>query len=264
MDHRIEYLGTELYYRTYGTGQPLFFIHGFGEDGRVFENQVNEFESSYRVIVPDLPGSGQSEFNHDINSMESYAACITAILDLEKTPAAVIIGHSMGGYITLAMAEKFAARVLSFGLFHSSALPDDEEKKKSRKKSIKFIEEKGARIFMEEFLPKLFSERFKKEHQAVIDHLIARYANFDPRSLVQYTKAMMQRPDRTIILKEWLKPVLMIIGEEDTAIPLQGSLQQTHLPKLSYIHIGRETGHMGMFEDPAGCNKIIRAFLDNL
>ncbi len=263
MEQRIAYKGQEIVYHTYGKGNPLLLIHGFAEDATIFSNQVSFLEKKYLVIVPDLPGSGQSAFNESINSIDGYAEAMLAVLAAEKISKATVIGHSMGGYITLAIAEKFPERLETFGLFHSSAYADDEEKKKTRAKSIDFIKEHGAAKFLEESIPKLFGEKFKKENPDKVKELVKKYSGFDARALVQYTRAMMQRPDRTAVLKAWKKPILMIIGEEDSAIPFQLSLQQSHLPTLCYIHIAKETGHMGMIEESSSCNEVILEFLDN-
>ena len=262
MDHFIESKGTQLFYRTYGKGKPLVFVHGFAEDGNIFSNQIPFFEKNYHVIVPDLPGSGQSEFNQSIDTIEGYAEAILAVLDAEKISKAIVIGHSMGGYITLALADKSPHRLETFGLFHSSAYGDDDEKKKARNKSIDFIKEHGAAKFLEESIPKLFGEKFRKDHPEKVREVVDRYTGFEARALIQYTKAMMQRPDRTHVLKSWDFPILMIIGEKDSAIPFELSLQQSHLPTLCYIHIGKETGHMGMIEESISCNQIILDFIE--
>lgn len=263
MDKRISFKSGELFYRISGKNRPVILLHGFGEDGTIFENQINALKEKNQLIIPDLPGSGRSDFIPGDLQMEDYAQAVIHILDEEKLEKCMIIGHSMGGYITLAIAEKHPERLSSFGLFHSSAYADDEEKKKSRLKSISFIQDHGSRKFLEESIPKLFSERFKKEQPDKVNEIIDRYAHFQPEVLIQYTRAMMNRPDRTTILKDWKQPILMIIGEEDNAVPLTHSLQQSHLPKLCYIHIAKDTGHMGMLEDSVSCNKIIQSFLDS-
>ena len=263
MEHHITYKGKDIFYTTYGKGDPLLLIHGFAEDATIFVNQVSFLEKKYFIIVPDLPGSGQSAYNESVNTIEGYAEAVLAVLDAEKIAKATVIGHSMGGYITLAIAEKFPERLITFGLFHSSAYADDEEKKKTRSKSIDFINEHGAEKFLEESIPKLFAEKFKKENPDKVKELVKKYAGFDARTLVQYTKAMMQRPDRTVVLKTWKKPILMIIGEEDSAIPFALSLQQSHLPTLCYIHIAKQTGHMGMIEESGSCNEVILDFLED-
>jgi pimeloyl-ACP methyl ester carboxylesterase len=111
-----------VYYRIEGKGQPVVLVHGFSEDGTVWENQVENLKNKFQLIIPDLPGSGQSPINDANWSMEYFAACIRTILDKENIATVTMIGHSMGGYITLAFADVWPDRLQSFGLFHSTAL----------------------------------------------------------------------------------------------------------------------------------------------
>jgi pimeloyl-ACP methyl ester carboxylesterase len=73
--------------------------------------------------------------------------------------------------------------------------------------------------------------------------------------------AMIQRPDRTPVLKQSKVPVLFVMGQHDTAVPLQDGLKQCHLPQLSYIHILERTGHMGMIEERERANLILSQFV---
>ena len=172
-----------------------------------------------------------------------------------------MVGHSMGGYITLAFAEKYPERLTSFALFHSSAYADNEEKKVARRKNIGFILNNGSAKFLAQAIPSLFHEKYKTEHPEGVVELIERYANFSPQALVSYTEAMINRPDRTAVLKGSRCPVLFILGEHDTAIPLQQGLEQCHLPEFSYIYICTDSGHMGMLEEQAFCTKAVIDFL---
>ena len=109
--------------------------------------------------------------------------------------------------------------------------------------------------------PDFFLTHFKAEHPEEIRKLIDRYANFKPESLVQYLDAMKHRPATTGVLKSITKPVLFIMGEEDKAVPLKDSLEQCHLPRISYIHILTHTAHMGMIENTSLCNSFVDRFL---
>jgi pimeloyl-ACP methyl ester carboxylesterase len=170
----------------------------------------------------------------------------------------------MGGYITLAFAEKYPQFLKAFGLFHSSSYPDSEEKKEARRKSIDLIRQYGSAKFIEQSTPNLFSENFKKKHPDIVQELVARYTNFSATALVQYYEAMMQRPDRTEILQKFEGPILFIMGKHDNAIPLEHSLQQCHLPDLSYTLILENSGHMGMLEEAEKSSPFIEKFLTEI
>ena len=253
----------EIFYRISGTGKPVMFLHGFGEDGAVWDEMIYHLEKHFQCIVPDLPGSGHSIMKSGEWSMEGLAESVAAILDMEEIPVLTMIGHSMGGYITLAFAEKYPASLSGLGLFHSSGLADSAEKKETRRRGIEFIEQHGQTKFLEQATPNLFSQSSRDKSPQIVREIIDRFTNFQDMALVHYYEAMMQRPDRTHILKSYPGPVLFILGEHDTAIPLTDGLGQTHLPRLSYIHILRNSGHMGMIEETDKCREILQKFLQD-
>jgi len=205
MDKKLETGGRKLFYRVFGNGKPVMLIHGFGETGDVWKNQIARLGAHFQLIVPDLPGSGQSDIIDDM-SMEGIAESLKAILDKENDKASpsgnvrvAMIGHSMGGYIALAFADKYSDCLAALGLFHSTAFADSEEKKETRKKGIGFIRQHGAFEFLKNSTPNLFSPFSKAEKQELIDGFIRSLNNFSAQSLVSYYEAMMQRPDRTHI-----------------------------------------------------------------
>jgi pimeloyl-ACP methyl ester carboxylesterase len=254
----------KIFYRVEGNGRPILFVHGFGETGEVWNNQVSFFGDKFTLIIPDLPGSGKSDLVEDM-SMEGMAEVIQEIAKEEVSTSAeklVIIGHSMGGYITLAYAEKYPDQLQAFGLFHSTAFPDTEEKKAARRKGIGFIQENGGFEFLRTTSPNLFSPAFKAENQSIVDSFIESLNNFSPESLVYYYQAMISRPDRTNLLKNAKIPVLFIMGEHDTAILLQDTLKLCSLPEKAYIHILRKSGHMGMMEEADLSNDFLKQFFD--
>ena len=279
MNKYFSYQNKKIFYRIFGNGKPVILIHGFGEDGEVWRNQApsnspeggelaspqsqlveNSLIKKFQFIIPDLPGSGKSEMIDDM-SMEGMAEVIHSIIHNENIETCTVIGHSMGGYITLALAEKYWNHLNGFSLFHSSAYADSEEKKAIRRKGIEFIYQHGAFEFLKTTTPNLFSSKTKDKTPGLIGKQVDSLSNFSSAALVSYSKAMIQRPDRTAIIRNTSVPVLFIMGENDNAVPLQDSLQQCHLPEKSYIHILHHSGHMGMLEEPEKCNLILEKFL---
>ena len=242
-----------LFCRDIGTGPVVLLLHGFAEDGTTWDNLAGPLSAHCRLIIPNLPAS---------SSIEDLAATIASLLDHLGIDKCIMIGHSMGGYITLAFAEKYPDRLTAFGLFHSTAYPDNEEKKAVRRKSIDFIRKNGSDLFIRQSTPALFGQYTHQHHPELIDAMIDRYINFSPDTLIAWYQAMITRPDRTAVLREFYSPVLFIIGEEDTIVPLQSSLEQSHLPAVSHIHLVKNTGHEGMHEAPETCIDIIKDFIN--
>lgn len=260
-EHALIEKDLSLFYKISGKGDPVVLVHGFGEDSSIWDSMIGDLKKDYMLIIPDLAGSGRSTGNMEHISMESLAGHMNMILEKENIESCYMIGHSMGGYVTLAFAEKFSAKLQGLGLFHSSSFADNDEKKEARKKNIDFIKKHGSAKFIEQATPNLFSEEFRKNHPEVVNELVRKYSGFSPTSLVAYTEAMMARPDRSEVLKTIDKPVLLIIGEYDTAVPLEQSLKLCKIADFGYIYIGAQSGHMGMLEEPEFCLKAIRDFL---
>lgn len=265
----IVYKDATIFYTVSGKGKTIVLIHGFGEDGSIWNEQVDFLKHHFCVIVPDIPGSGNSSFLKDA-TIDVYAEIIKEIINAEaqklppgKNDKITIIGHSMGGYITLAFVEKFPEYLNSFGLFHSSAFADEQEKIDGRLKAIEFIKINGANAFLKTSIPTLFTKQFSEKNSEKICTLVENGKKFTDETLIQYYNAMINRPDRTAILKSFNKPVLFIIGEHDSAIPLDISLQQCYLPAQSHVHILSESAHMGMWEEKDKVNTLILNFLVN-
>jgi pimeloyl-ACP methyl ester carboxylesterase len=253
---------SKIFYRIIGNGKPVVLLHGFGEDGTIWQNQIEFLKNHFQLIVPDLPGSGQSAVmsNRLAVSIEAYAEIVSAVLLGEKIGNCIMIGHSMGGYITLAVAEKYPHLIKAFGLFHSSAFADSDEKKATRLKAIEFIKNNGAYEFLKTSIPGLFLH--SENYQPCIN-LIEKAKQFTAEALIQYYQAMIARPDRTEILKSFAGPILFIIGEHDKAIPFEQSMQQCYWPAQSHIHILRNSAHIGMWEEGEKVNTILLQFLQH-
>jgi pimeloyl-ACP methyl ester carboxylesterase len=177
---------------------------------------------------------------------------------------ATFIGHSMGGYVALAFAEKYPEFLKAVGLFHSTAFADTEEKKETRRKGISFIQQHGGPEFLKTTIPNLYAPVTKEVRPELIEQQLAGVNNFSGEALVRYYEAMMQRPDRTEVLRNSKVPVLFIMGRFDTAVPLEDMLKQCHLPKVSYIHILERSGHNGMIEEGPESNKNLSDFITTI
>lgn len=252
-----------LHYRTAGEGMPVMLLHGFAEDHSIWDETFTALASKYKLIVPDLPGSGFSEIT-DVLTIDSMADACLAIIEREDCGPCVLIGHSMGGYVSLAIAEKSPELTGGLVLFHSSAFADDEEKKATRKKNISFILAQGSGAFIKQATPTLFSEKSKAMRPQMIESLIDKYSDFEAESLVAYQQAMINRPERLHILESIVKPVFFIIGKEDKAIPYDLSIRQSHLPSVAYIHVLEDSGHMGMLEQFDESVEVLEIYLAEL
>ena len=264
MQKTVAYEGADLAYEDVGQGPVLVLIHGFEGDATVWRYQAAFLRDRYRLIIPDLPGRGQSPFPGAITpgarawSLDACADRVHAILRHEHVHHSVVIGHSMGGYVTMALVERYPEVLSGFGLFHSTAYADSEEKIKARRRWIAFIRDNGPGPFLKQVVPNLFAETYRAEHPGEIDSLIRRGSQFDGETLIAYYEAMIARPDRRRLLKDL--PVLFIIGEKDAAVSPADSLEQVRLPGISFMHYLEGVAHMGMWEATDEANRALLEF----
>jgi len=255
------YLPQKLAYRAEGQGTPVVLLHGFCEDSSVWELlKAGLLEASCQVVSIDLPGFGGSEAVPGI-SIAQMAEAVQAVLSELGIARGVLIGHSMGGYVSLAYARRFPERLLGLGLFHSHPYPDSEEKQASRQKSADFIRRQGHALFVKQLIPSLFAPKFARDNAMLIHKLSYQAARYPSEGIIAALEAMAQRPDESKTLTGLAVPVLFIIGKEDAAIPADQSMAQTHLPERASIHILEKIGHMGMLEAPAKTLAILREFI---
>lgn len=260
MRKQAPYKNHTLEYEARGSGPAVVLLHGFGETASVWEQQVDRLEKNYRVLVPALPGTSGSEALDDM-SLESMADSIYFLLQHEGIHQCFLIGHSMGGYIALAFAEKYSSLLLGLGLFHSSAYADSAEKIATRRKGIAFMQQHGGYEFLKTSVPNLYSSATKTHRAALIEEHLSTVKDMPGSSLIAYYESMIRRPDRTGVLKTIRVPVLFVLGKEDAAAPLEQGLEQCSLPDLCYIHILDQSGHMGMREETEKSNGLLSEYL---
>ncbi|MES2265412.1 MAG: alpha/beta hydrolase [Bacteroidota bacterium] len=116
--------GTEIYYKDWGTGQPIVFHHGWPLSGDDWDGQMMFFlEQGYRVIAHDRRGHGRSSQTAVGNDMETYAADVaelTAALDLKD---AIHIGHSTGGGEVIRYVAKYGMGRVAKAVLISAVTP---------------------------------------------------------------------------------------------------------------------------------------------
>jgi pimeloyl-ACP methyl ester carboxylesterase len=252
------------YYKKIGNGPSVLLIHGFGEDATIWSNQIAYLQDQYTVVIPDLPGSGKSNLPSTEISIELLADFVFEIVEQEQIRQVILLGHSMGGYITAAFAKKYPDRLLGIGFIHSSVYADDDLKKETRLKSIQLIErgEEEKIEFLKIAIPNLYAEHSKLNRKPEIQQHLTNAFSISSSTLIAYTKAMMLRPDNSQLLTEWNKPVLFVVGNEDKAVPPKDNFKQSALSKDCSIYLLTNVGHMSMVEDADQLNKIINRFLE--
>ncbi len=223
----------------------LVFLHGFGEDERVWEDFLPFHSFTFSTICP-----GYAEWT-DCATLADYARKIVASLPSDSH--FILVGHSMGGYIALEIASQFPERVKKVVMLHSTFLPDTEEKKINRDRTAELLAKKGTGFFIGPFLPNLFATA----SQELISTLASRYRELSAAGLIAATKAMRDRNDFTTFVQTTNIPFLFILGEQDALISPESI---TRFVTKSVV-ILPNVGHQGTYEAPEAVAVAINQFV---
>lgn len=254
-----------LHFEENGTGIPLLLIHGFPFSGRMWAGQLKRLAGKSQVLVPDLPGFGESPAGADTASVDQYAEDCLAILDaLDIMEPVVIGGLSMGGYIALAAARVFPLRIRGLILASTRAGADSTEGKATRDKTIAQVKESGASVVVESMYPKLLSPETYKSKPAIATELREIMSGATPKGVVAALSAMRDRLDSTELLPNLHMPVLIVHGKDDQIIPPAEAEAMAKAIPHNDAHILDHAGHLPNLEQPDEFNRIVEKFLAKL
>jgi pimeloyl-ACP methyl ester carboxylesterase len=211
------------------------------------------------VVTLDLPGFGKSSLpSSSPFTLEDVAREVLSFVREKNYIRPVIVGHSLGGYVTLALAEQAPELLAGICLFHSTGFADSEEKRQSRNKVLEFIEKQGVQAFTSNFIGPLYAD---PQHHSITK--VKNIAVQSSREAVEgYTRAMRDRKDRTHVIGDFKNPILLLGGEKDAGIPPDTLARQARLNPNTEVVILPEVAHMGMFEAEGTCVKKISNFVE--
>ena len=243
-----------VHYKDEGKGETLLLLHGFCESSEIWDDFRDTLAKRYRVITPDLLGHGETlppavrNINGEyVNTMEMQAESAAAVLMSAGVGRCTVVGHSMGGYTALAVAELFPEKVKGLCLFHSTAMADPEEKKGDRDKAIDAVK-KDKKAFLEGLIPKMFAPANVGKMKDYVGKVLSIAMNTHEDGLIAALAGMRDRKDRQHVLESASYPVLFIIGKDDLLIPPDRTLPLIVKPVHAEVLLLSGVGHMGFYE----------------
>lgn len=232
--------------------RSVCLIHGHGVDASIWEGIYADLVLEASVSKPDVAQCT------NLITIEAYADEIKKRLKVEGIQQVILVGHSMGGYIALAFAEKYPEQMAGLVLYHSTAVADDENRQEVRRQAIEGLQKQGSAPFIQKQLPKMVAPNYPPEKT---EQLVERYQNLPADALIAGLKAMAARPDRTHVLRNALYPVLLVLGDQDQLIPLEKIAHLTDLSDRISVAIIERAGHLSMVEQPQQSVQVLRNYL---
>jgi pimeloyl-ACP methyl ester carboxylesterase len=245
----IKFQKKNINYTDQGKGKVIVLLHGFTESLRIWTSFAAQLSVKYRVIAIDLPGHGKSDCLGAIHGMELMADVVFALLKKLRIGKCMMVGHSMGGYIALAFAEKYPERLHGFSLFHSHCFADTSAEQENRNRTIGIVNHDKF-SYVAQFIPSLFPVEVHKKFSRQIERLIQRASKMPKEGVIAALEGMKNRKDMSSLLKTTRLPVLFILGLKDSRVPATRLWEMISLPAVSEILLLRDCGHMGYIESP--------------
>jgi pimeloyl-ACP methyl ester carboxylesterase len=242
------------------SSQTFVLIHGYGFESRIWDPVESAFDG-YKVIRLSLPGFGNKDISGPY-TIELLAKHYWEELTSQGESNVHLIGHSMGGYVCIEMVAQQSDRVASLCLLHSHVFADAEEKKKARTAILEEIESKGREAFVRRMIGSMVFD--KEQHAALIAQLIERGLLYDDSAWYNGTLAIRDRKDHAETLRNFDRPCLMIMGEDDTAVPVALAYKQAALIQQAELIIYPQVGHLSMYENTHGLIRDFKKFFTGL
>ena len=261
MDRFLDYKSGRVCYSVQGEGLTVVLLHGFLEDKSIWLDLANELTDQYCVISIDLAGHGQSSNLSDVHSMIDMAQVVKHVLSELNIDKAIVAGHSMGGYVSLALAELYPELINGLALINSTPYPDTEVKKINRLRAVEAVEH-NMKNFVSLAIPQLFAEGNRKKYADDIEALKEKAFQMDENGITAALKGMKDRPARDHLLRDGGFPVLLIVGQEDNVVDVNQLKELDTYDNIKVVELGG--GHMSYIESLNDLSYHFTHFIENL
>ena len=257
----ITYKNTKISFTDDGKGRAVLLLHGFLENKTMWDKYVSALSKNYRIITIDLLGHGETACIGYVHSMEDQADMLHSLMQHLRIRKVALIGHSMGGYISLAFAEMYPDHVRGIVLLNSTTRPDSDEKKANRDRAITAVKQNYSN-FIRMSITNLFSEDNREKLKNEIEKVKIEALKTPLQGIVAALEGMKIRKDREVLLHFAPYPIQLILGEKDPVLPYDETINQVEGTKVDVISF--PDGHMTAVENEKELIKVLGVFLKKI
>ncbi|WP_299668475.1 alpha/beta hydrolase [uncultured Polaribacter sp.] len=258
MQKSITFKNANITFSDVGKGTAVVLIHGFLENSSMWNDVSFELEKKNRVITIDLLGHGKSDCLGYVHTMELFAETVEAVLKHLRIRKCILIGHSLGGYVALAFAEKNPQKIKGMCLLNSTSNEDDEERKKLRTRANKMIQNNFTamvRMSFTNLFDKESSIIFKNEMKSALEEAL----KTPIQGYIAGQEGMRIRTNRNYVLTENNFKKLLIIGEKDPVLDFKTSLEEAKKTNSKVVVF--PNGHMSHIENKEQLISTVKNFV---
>ena len=237
----------------------VVLLHGYLESMLVWEEFIELLKDELRVVVIDLPGHGVSMITSEVHTMEYLAECVGLTMEALGIDKYSVVGHSMGGYVSLAMLDNYASHLESIVLLSSTTSADNQEKCDRRRREIELIKA-GKKNTLARLVPHQgFAPENVKRLKDYIEDLSELILITEDEGVIAILGGMIERKSRGEQLRGSDIPHLFIFGRYDHYIPVEVAEEMIAQDSKAEVLWLEHSGHMGFIEEPSLCAEAIIA-----
>ena len=243
------------------TAMPVLFLHGFPFSHEMWRPQLEVTAQFYRSLAYDIRGHGKSFVGDGQFTIDGHVDDLVALLDHLNIQNTVIVGLSMGGYITLRALERAPERFRAVVLCDTRSEGDSDEGKAKRFAGMEGVKRHGSAVFAEAFVKNVFAPDTFVTSPASVESIRAVIARTSPLSIAGTLLALAARTNTTPSLKNIYIPTLILVGEKDITTPPADARAMHERIAGSELHIIPRAAHMSNLENPPFFNDRLLTFL---
>jgi 3-oxoadipate enol-lactonase len=253
--------GVDIYYETWGRGEPLLLLPGLGADLRIWVCQRMVFGRRYRCIALDSRGAGRSGKPPGPYSLEDMAADAVAVLDAEGVDSARILGYSMGSYVAQILAVRYPERVRSLVLA-GTACRHHPWRRELLAGWMATAAERGVHVMARQALPWLVGPRTVRRFGLGINLAWPLILSQPAPAFAAQVGALLDAPDEYCSeLAGITAPTLVVVGSEDRLTPPADAEQVAGFVPGARLALIPGAGHGLMMEAAPEFNLAVLGFL---
>jgi 3-oxoadipate enol-lactonase len=248
--------------RIEGDGETVVLIHGFPLSREMWEPQIAALSQRFRVVAIDLRGMGASSVVPGPYLMETLAGDVAAVLDALDVRRAAMVGHSLGGYVTLAFARMYLERLTRIALVCSRIVADTPERAETRRAQADDAERtsSSARI-IDAMANGTLAPNTREHHPEIVETFKKIAEKNDPRGLAAMLRGMAMRDSAEDIAADITLPVLVIAGSEDPLVPAPERAAMAAAFPQGRLEVIEGSGHVPSLERPEELSARLLEFL---
>ena len=239
----------------------VVLLHGYLESMLIWDEFVDLLKGTLRVVTIDLPGHGVSMVNGEVHTMEYLADCVGLTMKALGIERYSVVGHSMGGYVALAMMDNYASHLENIILLSSTTSADSQEKCDRRRREIELIKA-GKKNTLARLVPHAgFAPQNAKRLKDYIEDISELILITEDEGVIAILGGMIERKSRGEQLRDSDIPHLFIFGKHDYYIPNEVAEEMIAADSNARVVWLEESGHMGFYEEPEKCATAIKSMI---